>query len=103
MLITIKFFFSITGVSLTALLLELFSYSVTMSYNFANHYAYLSYLEYPILLVQEYVLIYVTLKYQNLLGSKAFIGLLVYVMFVGGFMFEILPTWILMCCMVLLI
>lgn len=42
-----------TGISTTSLLLELFSYTVMALYNYTYQYALLSYLEYPILLVQE--------------------------------------------------
>uniref|UniRef100_A0A1A9WLJ0 Solute carrier family 66 member 3 n=1 Tax=Glossina brevipalpis TaxID=37001 RepID=A0A1A9WLJ0_9MUSC len=58
------------GISVPGLCLELFSYTVMMSYNYSNDYTFLSYMEYPILLLQEYVLIYFTFKYQDLLGRK---------------------------------
>ncbi|KAI9587912.1 solute carrier family 66 member 3 [Glossina fuscipes] len=58
------------GISVAGLCLELFSYTVMMSYNYSNDYAFLSYMEYPILLLQEYVLIYFVFKYQDILGRK---------------------------------
>ncbi|KAI8116989.1 PQ-loop repeat-containing protein 3 [Lucilia cuprina] len=41
------------GISVFGLCLELFSYTVMMSYNYTNGYEFLSYMEYPILLLQE--------------------------------------------------
>ncbi|KAK0174279.1 hypothetical protein PV327_011034 [Microctonus hyperodae] len=34
-------------------------------YNYTNDYALLSYLEYPVILIQEFVLIYLVMKYLN--------------------------------------
>ena len=41
-----------------------------LSYNYSSGYDFLSYMEYPILLLQEYVLIYFAFKYQNFLGLE---------------------------------
>ncbi|XP_073837264.1 solute carrier family 66 member 3-like [Musca autumnalis] len=67
------------GISILGLCLELFSYTVMMSYNYTNRYEFLSYMEYPILLLQEYVLIYFAFKYQNLLGLRTKIVAVLYV------------------------
>lgn len=66
-----------------------------MSYNYCNNYSLLSYLEYPILLLQEYVLIYLVVKYQRLMGTKSFIVTGIYVTVLLGFLSKILPTAIL--------
>lgn len=66
-----------------------------MSYNFVRGYSYLSYLEYPILLVQEYALIYCVLKYSNLLSQKAIIYSLVYVMISALFLTQAIPPVVL--------
>lgn len=87
---------SATGLSINGLLMELCSYTVTMLYNYTNGYAFLSYMEYPILLLQEYVLIYVVLKYENLLGQKATMWTGVYVAVFVGFATGILPASLLM-------
>lgn len=43
------------------------SYSTTFLYNYCNSYSLMSYMEYPIILLQEIVLIYYVLKYSKLL------------------------------------
>jgi solute carrier family 66, member 3 len=91
-----KLHISFTGISLNGLTLELFSYSTTMLYNFTNNYALLTYLEYPILLLQEYALIYYVLKYEKLMGSKNVkYTLIAYLVFVSGFGIGLLPKSIL--------
>lgn len=86
---------SATGLSLNGLLMELCSYTVTMLYNFTNRYAFLSYMEYPILLVQEYALVYVVLKYKNLLSKPAYIWTGVYVAVFTAFVTGIIPGGVL--------
>lgn len=44
-----------------------------MSYNFYSRYAILSYLEYPMLLMQEYVLVFLVLKYNEMLSKNTYI------------------------------
>ncbi|XP_065076022.1 solute carrier family 66 member 3-like [Ochlerotatus camptorhynchus] len=87
---------SATGLSLNGLLMELCSYTVTMLYNFTNGYAFLSYMEYPILLVQEYVLVYVVLKYKNMLNKPAYIWSGVYVAVFSAFAIGVLPSSLIM-------
>ncbi|GAB0089639.1 Solute carrier family 66 member 3 [Sergentomyia squamirostris] len=86
---------SARGISTTGLILEVSSYTVTFSYNFCKGYAYMSYLEYPILLLQEYVLIFLVLKYQNLLNTKSFIYTGIYTFLTVFFLSNILPMWVL--------
>ncbi|KAH8302022.1 hypothetical protein KR044_001899 [Drosophila immigrans] len=69
----------LSGISVFGLCLELFSYTVMMSYNYTSGYDFLSYMEYPILLLQEYVLIYYAFKYQDLLGKRTQIFAVFYV------------------------
>ncbi|XP_058459487.1 solute carrier family 66 member 3 [Malaya genurostris] len=87
---------SATGLSLNGLLMELCSYTVTMLYNFTNRYAFLSYMEYPILLIQEYVLVYVVLKYKNMLSQTSFMLSAVYLAVFVGFATEVIPGSVLM-------
>ncbi|XP_033330074.1 solute carrier family 66 member 3 isoform X1 [Megalopta genalis] len=56
-------------ISVVGLLLELTSYTVMTSYNYTNGYSVLSYLEYPIILLQEYILIFLVLKHLNKLNT----------------------------------
>lgn len=93
---TVRQLRSATGLSLNGLLMELCSYTVTMLYNFTNGYAFLSYMEYPVLLVQEYVLVYVVLKYMNLLNKPAYIWSGVYVTVFLAFATGILPGSLIM-------
>ncbi|XP_058831330.1 solute carrier family 66 member 3 [Topomyia yanbarensis] len=93
---TVRKLHSATGLSLSALLMELCSYTVTMLYNFTNRYALLSYMEYPVLLIQEYVLVYVVLKYKNLLNQTSYIWSAVYLVVFVGFATEIIPGSLLM-------
>lgn len=58
--------------------MELFSYTVMISYNYTSGYDFLSYMEYPVLLLQEYVLIYYAFKYQDLLGKRTQIVAILY-------------------------
>lgn len=67
-----------SGISVFGLCLELFSYTVMMSYNYISGYDFLSYMEYPVLLLQEYVLIYYAFKYQDLLGKRTQIVAILY-------------------------
>lgn len=67
-----------------------------MLYNYTNNYAILNYLEYPILLVQEYVLVYFVLLYKDLLdnkNTKLFIGLYWGIFLL--FALRLAPGWIL--------
>lgn len=66
-----------------------------MSYNYRNGYAILSYMEYPIILVQELVLIYFVIYYKDLMNTKSFIGAGIYFSIAGGFLSGILPREIL--------
>lgn len=87
---------SAKGLSVNGLLMELCSYTVTMLYNYTNGYAFLSYMEYPILLAQEYVLVYYVLRYESLLGQRAFMWSGIYVAVFLGFATTIIPSSVLM-------
>lgn len=83
------------GISTLALYLELGSYTVMMMYNYCYGYAFLSYLEYPVLLLQEYVLIYLVLKYKRLLANNAYAITGAYFAAVLLFGYHILPKFLL--------
>lgn len=86
---------NILGISATSLYLELFSYSIMMSYNYCNRYSILSYMEYPILLFQEYILIYLVLKYRRQLNSNTYKFAGAYFFALSLFLTNIIPTFIL--------
>lgn len=66
-----------------------------MMYNYCHGYAFLSYLEYPVLLVQEYILIFLVLKYKHLLGNNAYAIAGGYTVGVLAFGYNILPKFLL--------
>lgn len=86
---------STVGINLYALLLELTSYTIMTCYNYCNNYALLSYMEYPIILVQEIILIYLVLKYMGILGTNSFALFGLYLGITGAFLSGLLPKWIL--------
>lgn len=86
---------SFVGISATSLYLELFSYSIMMSYNYCNRYSILSYMEYPILLFQEYILIFLVLKYRRQLNGFSYKIAAAYFVALSLFLSNIIPTFIL--------
>lgn len=62
-----------------------------MSYNFRNGYALLSYMEYPIILIQEIVLIFFVIYYKNMLNIYSLIGAGVYFSTAFGLLVGIIP------------
>lgn len=86
---------SARGISATSLYLELFSYSIMMSYNYCNRYSILSYMEYPILLFQEYILIFLVLKYRRQLNANSYKIAGAYFFALSMFLTNIIPTFIL--------
>ncbi|PSN34543.1 PQ-loop repeat-containing protein 3 [Blattella germanica] len=86
---------SAVGINLWALLLELTSYTIMTCYNYCNQYALLSYMEYPIILVQEVILIFLVLKYMGLLSTNSFALFGAYLAITGAFVSGLLPKWIL--------
>ncbi|KPJ09106.1 PQ-loop repeat-containing protein 3 [Papilio machaon] len=76
--------------------LEIAGFTVVTLYNFTNKYSLMTYMEYPIILMQMYILLYYVLKYKYLLGSCAVpISALVYFLTVLGFAVDFLPKDIL--------
>ncbi|XP_013147949.1 PREDICTED: uncharacterized protein LOC106110610 [Papilio polytes] len=79
-----------------ALALEIGGFTVVTLYNFTNKYSLMTYMEYPIILVQMYIFLYYVLKYKHLLGSLAVpFAALVYFLTIMGFVIEFLPREIL--------
>ncbi|XP_018320910.1 mannose-P-dolichol utilization defect 1 protein homolog [Agrilus planipennis] len=79
------------GISLIGLCMELFSYTTMFSYNFRNHYAILTYLEYPIILIQELILITITFYYKNFFNIGFFAGASIYCSMAFGMLYGIIP------------
>lgn len=90
-----EIFGSFLGISSTSLFLELFSYTVMMLYNYTYSYSLLSYLEYPILLVQEYILVGLVLHYKKKLDQNSFIAIGAYWAIVLLFTYQICPRFLL--------
>ncbi|EZA60426.1 hypothetical protein DMN91_010880 [Ooceraea biroi] len=82
-------------ISTLGLFLELTSYTVMTSYNYTNGYSVLSYLEYPIILVQEYILIFLVLKYVNKLNMWSLLCTIMYFILSGCLLLEALPKVVL--------
>lgn len=89
------YIYTILGISVFGLCLELFSYTVMMSYNYTSGYDFLSYMEYPVLLLQEYVLIYYVFKYQDMLGKRTQIFAIFYATIATLIYLKIFPIIIL--------
>lgn len=68
-----KLLFNPAGISTTGLYLETLSYTVMMAYNYCSRYAMLSYLEYPVLLLQNYALIYLVCTYKRMLQKETYL------------------------------
>lgn len=91
-LVSIK---SADEMSMLGLFLELTSYTVMTGYNYTNGYSLLSYLEYPIILIQEYILIFFVLKYLKKINMWSFLGAIVYFALSSCFLLGILPKIVL--------
>lgn len=76
-------------------LLLIFSLSTTTCYNYTNNYSLMSYLEYPIILFQQYILIGTVLFYNNRLNSMVLILSIFYIGLFSAFVGGILPSTIL--------
>ncbi|XP_018342815.1 PREDICTED: PQ-loop repeat-containing protein 3 [Trachymyrmex septentrionalis] len=81
--------------SMIGLLLELTSYTIMTSYNYTNGYSLLSYLEYPIILVQEYILIFLVLKYLSRINMWSFLCAMIYFALSSCLLLGIVPKVIL--------
>lgn len=82
-------------ISILALLLELTSYTVMTSYNYTNGYSVLSYLEYPVILLQEYILIFLVLKYLNKINKLSILVSILYFSISISFALQLIPKTVL--------
>lgn len=67
------------------------SYSVSMLYNFTNGYRLMNYLEYVVLIVQDYMLVAIVLYYRKSITQKAIGITVIYFIVVTLFGASILP------------
>jgi len=65
------------------------------SYNYTNGYSLLSYLEYPIILIQEYVLIFLVLKYLSRINMWSFLCAIIYFVLSSCLLLGIIPKIVL--------
>lgn len=73
---------SVAGLSLAALMLELTSYCISLSYNVYSGYSLASYFEYPLLVIQDIVMLVIFLSLTGRLSSFLLLPVSVYVTFV---------------------
>nr|XP_013189478.1 unnamed protein product [Amyelois transitella] len=87
---------SAEGIFIQAMIMEVTGFSIMTLYNYTNQYSLMTYLEYPIILLQVYVMFYLVLKYKNKLNMPIVpIASIAYLIAVIGFAFDILPKSIL--------
>lgn len=72
-----------------------YSYTVMTSYNFTNGYSVLSYLEYPIILFQEYILIFLVLKYLNKINIFSILVSILYIVTSISLAMQLIPKFVL--------
>lgn len=87
---------SAEGIVIKAILMEIFGFSIMTLYNYTNNYSIMTYLEYPIILMQIYVMFYYVLKYKKMFEQPIVpITTMLYTCFVVGFAMGIFPKEIL--------
>ncbi|XP_072930834.1 solute carrier family 66 member 3 isoform X2 [Epargyreus clarus] len=87
---------SAKGLYAQAMLLEISGFTIMILYNYTNNYNVLTYLEYPIIIAQLYVLIYYVLKYNNLMNLPIVpLATAIYFATVFGFVLGIIPKEVL--------
>lgn len=83
------------GVSISAVGLEVLRYAIMWMYNVCFGYSLISYMEYPLLLVQQTILFYFVLKFNQLISVEIALFSLLLVITMLLFMTEMLPRVIL--------
>ncbi|XP_047040863.1 solute carrier family 66 member 3 [Helicoverpa zea] len=87
---------SAEGIFVQALLMEIFGFSIMTLYNYTNDYGIMTYMEYPIILLQVYVMFYYVLKFKKMLCMSIVpITTIAYVSAVAAFAMGTLPKHIL--------
>ncbi|XP_046977267.1 solute carrier family 66 member 3 [Vanessa cardui] len=87
---------SADGIYIQAMLMEITGFTIVTLYNYTNQYSVMTYLEYPIILLQIYVLLYYVLKFKGYLSAPV-VPLLITAYFAAvlSFVVGILPREIL--------
>lgn len=75
--------------------MEVLRYAIMWMYNFCFGYSLLSYLEYPLLLVQQTILFYFVLKFNQLISIEIVLFGLLLAITILLFLIEVLPRVIL--------
>ncbi|CAH2103615.1 unnamed protein product [Euphydryas editha] len=87
---------SAEGIYLQAMLMEITGFTIVALYNFTNQYSVMTYLEYPIILLQIYVMLYYVMKFRGILSAPiVLLGTMMYFGTIFGFASELLPKEIL--------
>ncbi|XP_050360815.1 solute carrier family 66 member 3 isoform X1 [Nymphalis io] len=87
---------SADGIYMQAMLMEITGFTIVTLYNYTNQYSVMTYLEYPIILLQVYVMLYYVLKFKGYLSTPIVPFVIVaYFASIFSFVFEILPREIL--------
>ncbi|CAK1554637.1 unnamed protein product [Leptosia nina] len=72
--------------------MEIIGYSIMTLYNYKNHYTLFTYLEYPALLLQEYLMLFYVLRAKGYLMNKYTpLNVAIYAFALTAFMTEIIP------------
>lgn len=81
-----------SGISVFSLSLEVVRLSILLSYNYCNGYPPTTYIEYPLLLAQQSTLLYLALKFKNLLYTETVLFSMLLYLTIALFMTDTLPT-----------
>ncbi|CAH2240436.1 jg5086, partial [Pararge aegeria aegeria] len=83
---------SAEGIYIQAMLMEITGFTIVTLYNYTNRYSVMTYLEYPIILLQVYVMLYYVLKFKQLTSAPIVsLGTLMYFATILGFVFGVVP------------
>ncbi|XP_050541952.1 mannose-P-dolichol utilization defect 1 protein homolog [Daktulosphaira vitifoliae] len=83
------------SISISSLFLDLINLSTTACYNYVNGYSLISYMEYPIILFQQYILIGIVLFYNKSLNYRILVLSVLYLGLYCAFLKGILPSIVL--------
>ncbi|CAH0716254.1 unnamed protein product, partial [Brenthis ino] len=88
---------SAEGIYIQAMLMEITGFTITTLYNYTNQYSVMTYLEYPIILLQIYVLLYYVLKFRGFIYAPiVLVTTVAYFTTTLGFAFGLFPKDILL-------
>ncbi|XP_054152900.1 solute carrier family 66 member 3-like [Oppia nitens] len=79
------------GLSLQSLVLEFWAYMTMTSYSLANSYPLSMFCEYPILLIQDIIIIYLILHFNQSLNFKCFLTFVLICLFHTSIAIQVIP------------